>query len=131
MTADAPAPRTPDSASASSAARTEEQRQASRVEAWSIGWMILALVIWGWFAFLLLADYGPEYGGRPVCPGPLVGLASKGGRCADDTLRQWPAIMGVLALAVITTVTAAATTVYAKVLLRLAHRPGGSAHPSP
>ncbi|MFJ6784710.1 hypothetical protein [Streptomyces yangpuensis] len=91
--------------------------------------MILALVIWGCFAFLLLADYGPEYGDRPLCHGPLVGPASRDRRCTDDALHQWPAMMAVLALAVIITVTAAATTVYAKVLHRLTHRETPGAKP--
>ncbi|AXE22156.1 hypothetical protein C0216_00710 [Streptomyces globosus] len=129
MTADSPTQHTPDPVAATPAPRTEEERQAGRVEAWSIGWMILALVVWGWFAFLLLADYGPDYGDRPLCPGPLVGPVSEDTRCEDDAMRQWPALMGVLALAVITTVTAAATTVYAKVLFRLARRGGPGVTP--
>jgi hypothetical protein len=44
-------------------------------------------------------------------------------------LRQWPALLGVLALAVIVTVSAAATIVYAKALPRLAHRDGPGARP--
>ncbi|WP_405711051.1 hypothetical protein OG264_19510 [Streptomyces xanthophaeus] len=116
MTADAPDRQTPDPTTAS-----EERRQAGRIEGWSIVWMLLALVVWGWFAFLMLADYGPEYRDRPMCRGPLVGPLSEDRECRD-ALREWPALLGILALAVIVTVTAAATTVYAKVLSRLAHR---------
>lgn len=84
-------------------------------------WMILALMIWAWFAFLVLADYGPEYGDRPMCRGPLVGPPSEDVVCRDS-LRDWPALLGILALAAIATAVAAATMVYAKVLSRLARR---------
>ncbi|MEU3903988.1 hypothetical protein [Streptomyces goshikiensis] len=43
--------------------------------------------------------------------------------------RQWPALLGVLALAAVVTVVAAATTVYAKVLSRLAHHEPPGARP--
>ncbi|MER7467019.1 hypothetical protein [Streptomyces sp. NPDC097981] len=46
-----------------------------------------------------------------------------------DALRQWPALLGILALAVIVTVSAEATIVYAKVLSRLAHRDGPGVRP--
>ncbi|MES9805134.1 hypothetical protein [Streptomyces cinereoruber] len=105
----------------SSDARERERRHAQRAEGWSIVWMLVALLVWGWFAFLMLADYGPEYDGRAVCRGPLVGPLPEGRRC-EDAWRAWPALLGVLALATLTTVTAAATTVYARVLTRLAHR---------
>ncbi|MFD6968734.1 hypothetical protein [Streptomyces sp. NPDC059979] len=83
--------------------------------------MLLSLVIWGWFAFLMLADYGPEFGDRAICRGPVVDLSSEDFECRD-ALRQWPALLGILALALMATVCAAATMVYAKVLSRLAHR---------
>ncbi|MFC7975025.1 hypothetical protein ACFUT3_07280 [Streptomyces cinereoruber] len=105
----------------SSDAHERERRHAQRAEGWSIVWMLVALLVWGWFAFLMLADYGPEYDGRAVCRGPLVGPLSEDRQC-EDAWRAWPALLGVLALATLTTVTAAATTVYAKVLTRLAHR---------
>ncbi|MFC8264899.1 hypothetical protein ACFUIZ_04110 [Streptomyces cinereoruber] len=117
----APAPSPAPSPVPSSDAHERERRHAQRAEGWSIVWMLVALLVWGWFAFLMLADYGPEYDGRPVCRGPLVGPLSEGRRC-EDAWRAWPALLGVLALATLTTVTAAATTVYAKVLTRLAHR---------
>ncbi|MGW3205806.1 hypothetical protein [Streptomyces sp. NPDC001135] len=101
----------------------EVRRAGDRVEKWSIGWTLLALVMWGWFAYLLLADYGPEnsaYGEtRSACRGPLIEPASADTVCGEDHLRQWPALLGFLALAVLPTVLAAATTVYAKVLSRL------------
>ncbi|MFG2335556.1 hypothetical protein [Streptomyces yangpuensis] len=127
MTADAQGPDTPDTATAV-LARSEEQRQAGRVEGWSIAWMLLAMAVWGWFLFLMLADYGPEYGGRPECRGPLVGPLSEDRSCRD-ALREWPALLGILALAVIATVVAAATTVYAKVLTRLSGRERPGARP--
>ncbi|MFD7915162.1 hypothetical protein ACFV30_31315 [Streptomyces sp. NPDC059752] len=128
MTADVPAQQTPDPAHAAPAHAEKERQQANRVEAWSIAWMLLALAIWGWFAFLMLADYGPEFGDRALCRGPLVDPSSKDSLCRD-ALRQWPALLGILALAVIVTVSAAATIVYAKVLSRLAHRDGPGVRP--
>ncbi|MFC9425372.1 hypothetical protein [Streptomyces sp. NPDC056987] len=83
--------------------------------------MLLALVIWGVFAWLLIADYGPDYRGRPMCRGPLIELPSDSFRCRD-AWREWPALLGVLALAVLATVVAAATTVYERLLSRLAGR---------
>ncbi|MDH2393380.1 hypothetical protein QCN29_32375 [Streptomyces sp. HNM0663] len=121
MTADARAPQTPDPATASPRHAEQERRRTRRIEVWSIAWGLLALVIWGWFAFLMLVDYGPEFGNGPMCRGPLVGPSSEDVLCRDP-LRQWPALLGILALASIATVTAAATTVYAKVLSRLARR---------
>ncbi|MFD9818909.1 hypothetical protein [Streptomyces violascens] len=123
MTADVPAQHTPDAANAAPARAEQERRHAHRIEVWSIAWMLLALVIWGWFAYLMLVDYGPELDGRALCRGPLIGPVYEDGRCSDS-LRQWPALLGILALAVIATVSAAATIVYAKVLSRLAHRDG-------
>ncbi|MFG2335525.1 hypothetical protein [Streptomyces yangpuensis] len=90
--------------------------------------MLLALTIWGRFAFLMLADYGPEFGDRARCRGPLVGPSS-GDRLCRDALREWPALLGILALAVVATVSAAATIVYAKVLSRLAHHDGPTLRP--
>ncbi|MEU6758533.1 hypothetical protein [Streptomyces sp. NPDC046685] len=127
MTTDTPALPTPDPVPASPA-RSEEQRRAGRIEGWSIGWMLVAMLVWGWFLFLMLADYGPEYGGRPECRGPLVGPLSEDRMCRD-ALREWPALLGILALASLSTVVAAATTVYAKVLSRLAHRDGPGTPP--
>ncbi|MFB6808100.1 hypothetical protein [Streptomyces sp. NPDC056387] len=120
MTADAAAP---DHAE-------KKRREASRIEGWSIAWMLLALALWGGFAFLMLSDYGPESGGRAVCRGPLAGPSTRDAVCRDDALRQWPALLGVLALTLVATVTAAATTVYAKVLARLAPEEGPAASPT-
>ncbi|MCM9083079.1 hypothetical protein OG818_15405 [Streptomyces virginiae] len=128
MTADMPAQQTADAANVVPAHAEQEHQRARRVEAWSIVWVLLALAIWGWFAFLMLADYGPEFGGRALCRGPLVGPSSDDSLCRDP-LRQWPALLGILALAVIVTVSAAATIVYAKVLSRLARRDGPSVQP--
>ncbi|MGW7436790.1 hypothetical protein [Streptomyces sp. NPDC054849] len=121
MAVDVPAQKAPEAGDAAPAHAEQEHRQARRIEVWSIVWMLLALVIWGWFAFLMLADYGPEFGDKAMCRGPLVGPSSEDSLCRD-ALRQWPALLGILALAVIVTVSAAATLVYAKVLSRLAHR---------
>ncbi|MFE4451758.1 hypothetical protein [Streptomyces sp. NPDC056796] len=129
MTTDAPSQHTPpDPADAAPAPTARELRQADRIGAWSIAWMLLALLLWGGFAFLMLADYGPEYGDRAMCRGPLVGPVSDDLRCRDE-LRQWPALLGITALAVVVTITAAATTVYAKVLSRLERRTVPGARP--
>ncbi|WP_432074083.1 hypothetical protein [Streptomyces wuyuanensis] len=128
MTGDAPARQTPDPAHAAPAHAEQERRQARRVGAWSVAWTLLTLVVWGWFAFLMLADYGPESGGRPMCRGPLVGPSSEDVLCRDP-LREWPALLGILALAVMVSVSAAATTVYAKVLSHLARRDGPGLRP--
>lgn len=105
-------------------------RDARRVEKWSLVWTLLAMVIWGLFVFLMLSDHGPDVpsyqgqGTRALCQGPLVEPSPQARACRADELRQWPALLGVLALAAVATVMAAATTVYAKVLFRLA--PGNS-----
>ncbi|MFF2787990.1 hypothetical protein ACFVT6_14660 [Streptomyces sp. NPDC058049] len=100
-------------------------RDARRIEGWSIAWMLLAMAIWGWFAILMLADYGPEapsyQGSSSLCRGPFVEPSPQERVCRSDELRQWPSLLGILALAAVATVTAAATMVYAKVLARLAH----------
>ncbi|WP_371588824.1 hypothetical protein [Streptomyces virginiae] len=108
-------------------------RDARRIEGWSIVWMLLAMLIWGCFIFLMVADYGPEVssykGTHAVCQGPLGDPSPQDRDCRSDELRQWPALMGILALASLATVTAAATTVYAKVLSRLAHNDGAGVRP--
>ncbi|MBM7053413.1 hypothetical protein [Streptomyces durocortorensis] len=119
---------TPPAPAATPAAPDQAQRDARRIDAWSIAWMFLALVVWGWFAFLMLADYGPEFDGRARCRGPLVGPLSDSPVCHSE-LRQWPALLGILALAVVTTVISAATMVYAKLLPRLARHDGPGARP--
>ncbi|MEU3446228.1 hypothetical protein AB0H29_03205 [Streptomyces thermolilacinus] len=129
MTADAPAPRTPGAAPGASAHDGPERRRARRAEAWSIAWTVLSLALWLWLAFLMLADYGPEsYGDRPVCRSPLADPSPGDSRCADS-LRQWPALLGILGLTTLATVTAAATKVYAKVLFHLAERDESGARP--
>ncbi|QES51231.1 hypothetical protein DEJ50_28740 [Streptomyces venezuelae] len=96
-------------------------------------WMLLALAIWGWFVFLMLSDYGPEVssyqGTQAVCRGPLIEPSPQDRVCRGDELRQWPALLGILALAFVATVAAAATMVYAKVLSRLAPNDGAGTRP--
>ncbi|MEV0992392.1 hypothetical protein [Streptomyces sp. NPDC049949] len=108
-------------------------RDARRIEGWSIVWMLLAMLIWGCFIFLIVADYGPEVssykGTRAACQSPLGDPWPQDRACRSDELRQWPALMGILALASVATVTAAATMVYAKVLARLAHSDGSGVRP--
>ncbi|MGW0184617.1 hypothetical protein ACWDV7_02500 [Streptomyces sp. NPDC003362] len=81
------------------------RRDGHRVEKWSIGWMVLSLALWGWFGYRLLSDEDQEVGGY-----------------TDDSY----ALVGVLALAVIPTIIAAATAVYSRVLFRLARQAKGS-----
>ncbi|MFJ3173813.1 hypothetical protein ACIPJK_23940 [Streptomyces roseus] len=87
----------------------------------------------GSFIFLMVADYGPEVssyeGTRAACRGPFVDPSPQDRVCRGDELRQWPALLGILALASLVTVTAAATMVYAKVLSRLSRSAGTD--PSP
>ncbi|WP_405451029.1 hypothetical protein [Streptomyces erythrochromogenes] len=121
MAADETALEVSDSADAALGRAGKVSQDAGRIEAWSIAWMIMALVIWGWFAFLMFADYGPEQGSRSLCRGPFVEPSPQDRVCRSDEMRQWPTLLGILALAAVATVTAAATMVYSKVLLRLAH----------
>ncbi|NUV65043.1 hypothetical protein [Streptomyces sp. CAI-85] len=94
---------------------TEPRDNASRMDKWSVAWTFLALALWGLFSFLLLADHGPD----ALCRGPLVDPNPSAQACRDESLRQWPALLSILALTLLTTITAAATTVYAKLLNRL------------
>lgn len=71
--------------------------------------------------FLAAAIGLPRCRLRALCRGPLVGQAPQDMRCGDS-LRQWPALLGTLALAVLVTVSAAGTMVYAKVLSHLVHQ---------
>jgi heme/copper-type cytochrome/quinol oxidase subunit 2 len=77
------------------------RRDGHRVEKWSIGWMVLSLVMWGWFGYRLLRDNDQEFG-----------------RHTDDG----HTLVGILALAVIPTIIAAATAVYSRVMFRLARQ---------
>ncbi|GAA4004504.1 hypothetical protein GCM10022384_58830 [Streptomyces marokkonensis] len=100
-------------------------RDAGRVDKWSVVWILLALALWMYFAFLMLSSYGPEsYDGVPRCEGPLIDPARRDGSLCDSELRQWPALLGILALSAIATVVAAATTVHARLLGRLAKLSG-------
>ncbi|MER7051917.1 MULTISPECIES: hypothetical protein [unclassified Streptomyces] len=100
-------------------------RDAGRVDKWSVVWILLALALWMYFAFLMLSSYGPEsYDGVPRCEGPLIDPARRDGSLCDSELRQWPALLGILALSTIATVVAAATTVHARLLGRLAKLSG-------
>jgi len=102
------------------------RRDADRMDNWSKAWIGLAMLAWAWFAYLMLASYGPEVGytTRQVCHGPLVAPFPRSDLCRADELRQWPALLGVLALTVLATVIAAATTVYTQLLSRLAEASG-------
>ncbi|MCF4135782.1 hypothetical protein L1856_00860 [Streptomyces sp. Tue 6430] len=85
-------------------ADAEQLRQAAhRVEKWSVGWTLLSLALWGWFGYRLLRDDDQGYGTQ-----------------GEDG----NALVGILALAVVPTIIAAATIVYAQVLFRLARQAG-------
>lgn len=77
------------------------RRDAHRIEKWSVGWALLALAVWGWFGYRLLMDDDQ-------------GL--------DGDANSSHALVGILALAVIPTIIAATTMVYAQVLFRLARQ---------
>ncbi|WP_146608122.1 hypothetical protein [Streptomyces sp. NTH33] len=96
-------------------------RDADRMDKWSIAWVLAALLMWGLFAVLMLASDSPDVSanGRG-CQGPLIAALPGEGPVCDDGMRQWPTLLGILVLALIPTVVAAATTVYAKLLGRLA-----------
>ena len=114
---------------ADTAQKTKLLRDADRMDNWSKAWMGLALLAWAWFAYLMLASYGPEVGSwsstaQQLCQGPLVDPFPQNEECRAYELHQWPALVGVLALTTVVTVIAAATTVYAQLLTRLSEAPG-------
>ncbi|AJE42007.1 hypothetical protein [Streptomyces nodosus] len=59
----------------------------------------------------------------PRCKGPPLDPFQQDRACRSE-LRQWSALLGILALSLIVTVVAATTAVYAKLLSRLARTPG-------
>ncbi|WP_250404697.1 hypothetical protein [Streptomyces cellostaticus] len=101
-------------------------RDVDRIEKWSIVWTLAAIGMWCWFLCLMLIGY--EAGGVE-CRAPLFHAEQDYSPC-DSGMRQWPVLLGVLALAVIPTVIAAITTLYAKLLCRIASSPKQNAHPS-
>ncbi|MFE9310763.1 hypothetical protein ACIQCF_34075 [Streptomyces sp. NPDC088353] len=106
-------------------------RDAERMEKWSIAWVMVALAMWGVLAVLMVSSYGPDASpwdstSDPRCEGPLLAPFQQTSSVCHSELRQWPALLGFLALAVIPTIVAAAVTVYAKLLSRLATTLGGT-----
>ncbi|WP_328433242.1 hypothetical protein [Streptomyces sp. NBC_00425] len=77
------------------------RKDGHHVEKWALGWLLLSLAMWGWFGYRFL---------------PADGRGSLA-RAEDSR-----ALVGILALAVIPTIIATATLVYARVLFRLARR---------
>ncbi|MFC7263481.1 MULTISPECIES: hypothetical protein [Streptomyces] len=101
------------------------QRDAERIEKWSIFWVLVAIAMWVWFLYLLLVPHESPSGAR--CHAPLFDLAEQTGGCYAE-MRQWPALLGILALAVVPSIVGAATTLYAKILFRtVRHLAGKSA----
>ncbi|MCQ6552841.1 hypothetical protein NPS70_06450 [Streptomyces sp. C10-9-1] len=114
----------PDGQAPGTAASTvQDPREARRVGRRALLWSAVAVVAWAWFAYLMVTDYASASGGS-MCRGPLIDPAYTEYERCRDSLRQWPALLGVLALAVITSTVAAATLVYSRVLYRLARRDG-------
>ncbi|WP_406013925.1 hypothetical protein OG520_18735 [Streptomyces sp. NBC_00984] len=103
----------------------EQYRQdADRIEKWSMLWMLVTIGMWVWFLFLLLVPYDA---GGTSCQAPLFHPAQEnGGACRSD-VRQWPVLLGVLALAVLPTLVAAVTSLYAKLLFRIVRASAGNA----
>ncbi|MCN9241406.1 hypothetical protein NGF19_11505 [Streptomyces sp. RY43-2] len=113
---------------------TDEQarlrQSADRMDNWSKAWIMLAMLAWAWFAYLMLASYGPEVSSwsstaQQLCDAPLSNPFPQSDKCRTYELHQWPAIIGVLALTTLLTVLAAATTVYTQLLTRLAEAASG------
>ena len=77
------------------------RRDGHRIEKWSVGWLLLSLAMWAWFGYRLLMNNDQEFGSH-----------------TDDS----HALVGILALAVIPTIIAATTIVYAQVMFRLARQ---------
>ncbi|MEU6216774.1 hypothetical protein ABZ845_04530 [Streptomyces sp. NPDC047022] len=108
------------------------RRDGERIDNWSTVWTVLAIALWITFIVLLLTSYGPEidsYSGARdnMCKGPLFASPRPSEECLSYQWHQWPALLGVSALAVLLTITAAATAVYAKILTRMASAGGHSA----
>ncbi|MFJ2718597.1 hypothetical protein [Streptomyces sp. NPDC087437] len=106
-------------------------RDAERMEKWSIAWVMVALALWGVLVVLMVSSYGPDASpwdstSDPRCEGPLLAPFQPNSSVCRSELRQWPALLGFLALAVVPTIVAAAVTVYAKLLSRLATALGGT-----
>ncbi|MBP2049277.1 hypothetical protein J2Z21_002208 [Streptomyces griseochromogenes] len=104
------------------------RRDADHMEKWSMVWVLVAICMWVWFLFLLLFEY--KAGGGIKCKAPLFRDAEGYGAC-NSGMRQWPALLGVLALAVIPTVLAATTTLYSRLLYRMAGLENQNADSSP
>ncbi|NBE56333.1 hypothetical protein, partial [Streptomyces boluensis] len=63
--------------------------------------MLLAAGVWGWFGYLMLADWGPDVSTststpESLCRGLLV-EPSPGDNACHSELRQWPPLLGILA----------------------------------
>lgn len=96
-----------------------------------IGLVLVAMVMWDVLAVLMLSSYGPDASSwdsaaEPRCKGPPLAPFQRDSSVCHSELRQWPALLGLLALAVIPTIIAAAVAVYAKLLSRMATALGGA-----
>ncbi|WP_432247916.1 hypothetical protein ACRAR1_08730 [Streptomyces sanyensis] len=123
MSDDIPDGQAPGTAASAPAHTVQDPREARRVGRRALLWSAVAVAAWVWFAYLMVTDYASPSGGD-MCRGPLIDPAYTEYERCRDSLRQWPALLGVLALAVVTSTVAAATLVYSRVLYRLARRDG-------
>ncbi|MGW2895967.1 hypothetical protein ACWDAO_15430 [Streptomyces sp. NPDC001212] len=92
---------------------------------------MVALAMWGALMVLMVSSYGAAaslWGSTsdPRREGPPLAPFQRNSSVCHSELRQWPALLGSLALAVVPTIVAAAVTVYAKPLSRLATTLGGT-----
>ncbi|MFD4591243.1 hypothetical protein ACF1BA_03385 [Streptomyces rubiginosohelvolus] len=85
----------------------EFREQAARIRTWGIGLLVLAGLLWGWCAYLLMTEYTIETrtGFEKECAARLFtdrGTANEGvyagDYCADE--RDWPEALVVLGLSI-------------------------------
>ncbi|MFB8379431.1 hypothetical protein [Streptomyces rubiginosohelvolus] len=85
----------------------EFREQAARIRTWGVGLLVLAGLLWGWCAYLLMTEYTIETrtGFEKECAARLFtdrGTANEGvyagDYCADE--RDWPEALVVLGLSI-------------------------------
>ncbi|GGR88349.1 MULTISPECIES: hypothetical protein [Streptomyces] len=85
----------------------EFREQAARIRTWGLGLLVLAGLLWGWCAYLLMTEYTIETrtGFEKECAARLFtdgGTANEGvyagDYCADE--RDWPEALVVLGLSI-------------------------------
>ncbi|WP_299535229.1 hypothetical protein [uncultured Streptomyces sp.] len=92
--------------------RQEFDRAAGRAVGWGIGLLAVSAVLLGWFGFLLLTPFtATEYQDEVECDAPVSDTYAGNTRSLCHGERDWPELVGILALAVPTT--AAGTALWA------------------